>query len=94
MKDGQEFSAGLEERRHQQREDAESQRCGTARVFGEGQVFGCGGTVGGGNNGRKRSWRDGKKWTGQSLVCQARELGHTPGVKGKDGIRLLERTLR
>lgn len=39
LKDGQEFSAGLEERRHQQREDAESQRCGTARVFGEGQVF-------------------------------------------------------
>ena len=27
-------------------------------------------------------------------MCQARDFGHIPGVKGKDGIRLLERTLR
>ena len=44
--------------------------------------------MGGENNGRRRSWRDRKEWTGESRVCQARELGHIPRVKGKDGIRL------
>lgn len=47
-------------------------------------------TVGGENNGREKILERREKVDWESLVCQSRELGHTPGVRGRTEIRLLE----